>query len=166
VAGPWVDDADVKQAVADGLKKDVAGLKQQWDRIVARCVTRAYVDLRNFLIGRGFTAGQLDAWDDRRQYNLDQALYYSYLEGGGPEDQENFPYRRFDRVSALMKEDDPLTLMVNGVLQGPGAGEDAGTIGGGTINLAPDGIDYGTTFGLAAGRRNGMNAYGDELGNQ
>jgi hypothetical protein len=162
VAGPWVSEVDVKQAVADTIKKDVSALAAYWDRIVSRSVNRAYTDLRNFLIGRGFTAAQLDAWDDNRQYNLDQALYFSYVEGAGPEDQTDRDMRRFDRVSALMKEEDPLTLMISGVLQGPGAGEGSTSIGGGSITQAADGVDYGNVFGTRAGRQGGYNQYGDQ----
>lgn len=161
--GPWALVADVKQAVADGLKKDVADLKDYWVRIITRCVERGYADIKNYLIGRGYTMAQLDQWDDRVTYTFDQALFFCYVEGGGPEDQSERDIKRLDRLAWLLKEKDGIAISIGGVMTPPGAPDPAAGMGCGSLPLTNSGVDYGPTFGLKCNRRNGVNQFGDEL---
>jgi hypothetical protein len=167
----WTTEDAVRQRVANKLNKDPSlpntdhrGLVAKWDTIIPAAITRAEVDFRNLLVGRGFTSAQLDQWDDRAQYSEDQSFYYSITDGAS-QDEVADSVKRYDRVSMLMKvpAETPLTLMIGGTLTAPGGQGGAAAVGGGSINLAPDGVNYGTMFGLRVNRQNGRNQYGDEI---
>lgn len=167
----WVSADQVRGRVARKLSRDPAltqpdprALESKWDGIIPDAIQRAVTDLSNYLRGKGFTAAQLAAWDDAQVYSSDQAFYYAMIEGGSPEDRSDAgDLKRFDRVTYLMKLDDPLTLSIGGVLVVPGAADDISTMAAGTIAPAADGVPYGDLFGLARRRNAGLNQYGDEL---
>jgi hypothetical protein len=170
---PWATADDVKAAVADHLARDKSlafsdsnprALTLRWESIITRSLARAITDLRNFVVGRSFTAVQLAGWDDAYQYSLDQAFYYAIIEGASPDDQSDRDVSRFDRIKLMMKGDDPLALMINGVMVVAGGEDNGGAIGGGTLTPAPDGVNYGDLFGVSSRRQpGGLNQYGDDI---
>ena len=61
-------------------------------------------DVSNLLRGRGYTDAQLDGWDDRVSYNLDQSLFWAYIEGGGPAEQSERDVKELDHRKQLADE--------------------------------------------------------------
>lgn len=168
---PWATYEDVRQMVADGLKKEAYGptpngLKDAWQRIIQRSLNRAITDLTNAIRGKNFTQGQIEAWDDAYQYSLDQAYFFAMVEGCRDlitGDTVIDPPKRFDRVGMMIAQKDPLTLSIGGAIVTGGGTSPGATIGGGTINTNTGGVDFGTTFGTPGGRRGGFNQYGDPI---
>jgi hypothetical protein len=164
VPGPYIVVNDLLDAIAQGLKKgDRANLKAYWTPIAGRCVERGWRDVSNLLRGRGYTDAQLDGWDDRVSYNLDQSLFWAYIEGGGPAEQSERDVKELDHRKQLA--DDSFALRISGVMVAPGGTTDdgAGGVGSGTLPVTSDGTDYGTTFGLRVNRLGGVNQYGDDV---
>lgn len=132
MAGPWVLAADLKQDVADILKEaDVANLEPRWDRQIPRAISTAYADLTGTLLGKGYTIEQLDQWDNREQFNRQQALFWLYTESGlgiGNDDKE---INKLDRRKELAES---TTIMINGVPVAPGSTDSVGGVGGGLIS--------------------------------
>lgn len=164
MAGPYITTGTLLDAIAQGLKKgDAAALKPYWTPIAVRCVERGWRDIRNALAGKkGYTEAQLDGWDDRVSYNLDQSLFWAYIEGGGPADQAENDIKALDHRKELAGED--FLIAVNGVYVTPGAEVGSGAnMAAGDLTIQAQGIDYGTTFGLGVFRDAGSNEYGDTL---
>lgn len=146
MAGPWISEADLKQKVADILKKDVGDLDAYWDRHVATARTDGYGDIAARLLGRGYTMSQLDAWDDRVKYNRHQALYWLFVEGYLPTDADDREINKLDHRKEL--EDPGITLMINGQAVPPGSTDetDGGSVGGGVIDESDYRITTDTEF--------------------
>lgn len=162
--GPWITTAELRTALKDTLHVEDVELETFWAGIITRCVDRGYVDLKNYLMALGYSMAQLDAWDDRKIYTLDQSLYFAYIEGGGPEDQSDRDMKRFDRITLLMKmESNVVALSIGGVMVKPGGEGSGAMVGSGRMEIHNAGIDYGTSFGLVVNRRNGKNQYGDDI---
>lgn len=161
--GPWITPLDLTTTLEQGLKVGTGALESYWVGIIARCVERGYVDIKNYLMGKGYTLAQLDAWDDRTIYTRDQSLFYAYIEGGGPEDQSERDIKRLDRLTLLMKSEDAIALSIGGVMVRPDGTGSGAAINAGVLAVGNMGIDYGTTFGAKVNRRNGYNQYGDQL---
>lgn len=131
--GPWAIVADVKQEVADVLKKDVATLEAYWTRLITLTVNDGYNDCVARLLGRGYTMAQLDGWDDRVRYNRDQCLFWLFVRGFLPSASDD---REVDKLDHRKELETVTTIMVNGVAVPPGATDvDAGaSVGSGTIS--------------------------------
>ena len=131
MAGPWVLAAALEQDVKDILKlEEAATLEAYWTRLVEKARQTGYADLTEILLGRGYTIGQLDAWDNREVYNRQQSLFWLLTEtswGIGYDDKE---INKLDRRPQLLKA---ATIMVNGVPVAPAGTDASGGIGGGVI---------------------------------
>lgn len=75
MAGPWITTDQLLEAIADEITKPVDELAGYWTTRAQRAVQLGYSDLKNVLLLRGYTQEQLDAWDDREAYSIDQSLY-------------------------------------------------------------------------------------------
>jgi hypothetical protein len=162
--GPWIADADLLAAISQGIKKPLTGeggLRDYWTPIATRCVNRGYMDVRNALVAKGFTLAQLDAWDDRVQYNLDQSLYWAYIEGGGPADQSERDIKELNRAKQINATDQQFAIMINGAMVTPGGTGEAGGVGTGRLTLTTGAVDAYNTFGLRRRRTGQANQYGD-----
>ena len=166
--GPFITGDDLLTVIAAGLKTAKASLKSYWTEIAGRCVTRGWMDLATALLAKGYTEAQLDQWDDRVQYNTDQALFWAYTEGGGPtiEGQDN-NYNRFDRAAAFLKQPPAdIAIRIGGAMVAPGASGEAAAVASGCLNMAGGklGVHAGTSFGLKSQRREGgYNEFGDAI---
>ncbi|WP_439627490.1 hypothetical protein [Gemmata sp.] len=130
--GPWITAADLKQALADLLKQDLAALAPIYDRVAAQAVLSGYADVSTILFGKGYTAGQLDAWDNRVGVSTDQSLWRAALLVGGLGEYADKFVTALDRRKELM---DASTIMIGGVPVAPG-GTDVGGISHGRVTAA------------------------------
>lgn len=131
MAGPWYSAAQLKQKVADALKKDVDDLEEYWDNQCADAAATGYSDILGILMGKGYTMAQLDAWDTRVQFSRQQSLFWLLTEsslGIGYDDKE---INKLDRRKELQEA---VTIMINGEAVKPGATGDVSGIGGGVIS--------------------------------
>lgn len=71
----WVTLAEVKQAVADAVKRDLAEMPAALDRMAAQALEKAQGQIRGALNPRGFTEAQLLTWDRLHEFSFDQALF-------------------------------------------------------------------------------------------
>lgn len=129
--GPWISDATLKQKVADVLKKDVGDLDPYWDRFVAEANAAATNDIMEILLGKGYTLGQIDAWDSRTTYNIDIALYHALVKGAALADYNQETVDKLDRRKRLEEQ---AALLINGALVQPGAADTGGGAAGGVID--------------------------------
>lgn len=68
---PWITDAELKTELAGALGLAASSsLPTHFSSIlVTTANSRAYTKVRGVLMGRGFTAAQLDAWEARTDWN-------------------------------------------------------------------------------------------------
>lgn len=67
---PYITDATLKAAVAGSLGVDgPTALPAHWDKIVPWANRDAYQRIRAYMMGRGYTAAQVDAWEARAEFN-------------------------------------------------------------------------------------------------
>lgn len=132
MAGPWVTADNLKQEVADILKKDVSDLAAYWDRHVTRTRNDGYNDLVSRLAGKGYTPAQMDAWDDRERFNRDQALFWLYVKGAGLGAYDDKEINKLDHRKEL---ETATTIMIGGKAVAPGAEtvDDGASVGIGTM---------------------------------
>lgn len=154
--GPWFTGDQCYARVTNRLSSQTPADK--WVEICNDAANTAYTDLRNILANKGYTPGQMDAWDDRVTYSQDQAMFWAWVNGGqlAPGDEKA---DKLDRRKELIAS---VGIMINGVLTEPGADPAVG-VGSGSFAINRGGVDYGSTFGLRVNRQNGINQYGDPL---
>lgn len=160
---PFITTADLKQAVADSIHKDITKLHPLWDRLCADCVEAGYADIKNRLLIKGFTIAQVDAWDDGYRYNLDQSLFWALTRGAAFGENSDRDIAKLDHRKEL---ESPflVAIAVGGVMVTPGAvAGQGGQVATGSLLVQSDGTDYGTTFGLKVRRKDGKNQYGDDI---
>jgi hypothetical protein len=139
---PWITDADLKQALADLLKYDVLDLNPSWDRLVPLANADAAGDINSILLAKGFTAAQIDQWDNRVTYNRDIALYHLLVKGAALAAYDQTTVDKLDRRKML---EESAALMINGAIVTPGADDSAG-VGGGVIDDSNYRINMDTQF--------------------
>jgi hypothetical protein len=74
---PYVTNDAVKAQVARMLQTAPDNLPPQWDGLVDQGVRSGAADVRQQLIGKGFTLDQIESWDQLSQYVLDQAVFWA-----------------------------------------------------------------------------------------
>ncbi len=79
---PYITDSELREAVAGALGlASAADLPVHWTgRIVSSANTRGYNKLREVLIGRGFSAAQVAAWEGAANWNERLGVIYAFLE--------------------------------------------------------------------------------------
>ena len=113
-------------------------------------------------MGKGYTSGQLDGWDDRVRFNLDQSTFWALVRGAGLGGYEDRDYSKLDHRKEIEQS---ATIMIGGVAVAPSATNPGFGAEVGTMTFGNTGINYGTTFGLRTLRRGGVNQYGDSAVN-
>jgi hypothetical protein len=71
----WVTEAQVKQAVADALNRDISELTPRVDRIVTAAVERAQGQIRGAFFAFGYDEADLLGWSRLHTISFDQALF-------------------------------------------------------------------------------------------
>lgn len=79
---PYITDSVLRDAVAGALGlASASDLPLHWTvRLISSANTRAYNKLREVLIGRGFTAAQVAAWEGAANWNERLGVIYSFLD--------------------------------------------------------------------------------------
>lgn len=152
--GPWVTSEQLQQAVADDLHKgDRTALRSRWVAICDRSIVRGYRDIYTRLVAKGYTPAQLDAWDDRVSYTMDQALFWAFVEGSGLADYSDRDYNKLDHRKELAEES--FAIMINGqvVLPGLSAMDIGGSVLGGSLTTDVGEITGPSTFRTQYDRR-------------
>lgn len=104
--------------------RTVADLPQHWAEAIAAANDAAYQYCRRVLVGRGFSAAQLDTWDERRIYNRKIAVCMLFEEKGLPDE---IPPLTLDRVCKAREELLAADLLAGGVpLEPAGPGVNVG----------------------------------------
>ena len=89
---PWNTAPDIERQIADVLSlaggRDV--LTPAWQGIGATKLTEAYNLIRSVLIGRGYSAAQLDTWAARLDFEREIALLFA-LEEQAADRPESYP---------------------------------------------------------------------------
>lgn len=160
--GPYITRADLLIALKQDMRKTVSGLKPDWDGIADRAIARSWRDLKNRLMGKGYTEGQLDGWDDRVSFSMDQAIFYALTEGtdtfAADRDLSHLDHRKELEIPSFVG------IMSNGVIITPNTADpEAMEVSTGSLGMLGDGTDLGTTFGIGKLRAGGYNEYGDKL---
>jgi hypothetical protein len=164
MAGPYVSSATIKTKLADRLHKLEADLDARWDSIITDSIAAAYRDIRARMMNPtlGYTQAQLDAWDDRVSYSVDQTLFWCFVNGAGLDGYSDQDYSKLDHRKEL--ENPGFTMFSGGVIVEPGiiaAGN--GSIYSGDICQRSGGVDIHSTFRTEADRWAAMRR-GDTLG--
>ncbi len=118
----WITDAELKTAIAGAL--GVASSAELPAHIGTNLVTvangKAYKKLRAVLMGRGFTAAQLDDWEARTEWNTRLGVLYALLEAS--KRGEAYPTQLMEDYKQALEElkeeqivvADEIALPVNG----------------------------------------------------
>lgn len=131
---PWTTDLEIKKAVKSVLGADPTGpLASHWDELIARANPRGYRHVRAALIGRGYTASQLDAWESRTDWNRTAALYFAFHDAA-LNDETMLPH--VEHLWEQLKDLATLTTLVgdDGLILTPPAGR----VGHGSYRTADD----------------------------
>ena len=131
MAGPGITNAELKQLVADALKKDIADLESYWDGFVAKANAAAATDIASILRGKGYTADQVDAWDQRVTYNEDIGLYHALVKGAALAEYDQTTVDKLDRRKMLENSG---AILINGEAVPPGDTDAGGGASGGVID--------------------------------
>lgn len=143
MAGPWITNDQLKQSVADILKKDVATLAAYWTSFIASANQDAANDITSILMGKGFTQAQINAWDNRVTYNNDIALYLALVKGGALADYDQTTIDKLDRRKMLTEAG---AIMINGEIVSPGGADTGAGAAGGVIDDSNYRINMNTHF--------------------
>lgn len=130
-------EAKAKDRLGNGPDED---LPQRYASVVSDANTAAYQDIRRALLGRGFTVAQIDAWDDRVEFNRDLGLYWIFA--GQPNQSADDTW-----IEKLNRREELLTIpvLISGEVVEPG-GTSAKTIGWGLMDDTNDAITMDTRF--------------------
>jgi hypothetical protein len=136
VPGPWVTLEALSTALAADLHTPAAELPASWANVLPRALDRGYYQVRDALLARGYTAAQVDAWDRRAEFNLEQSLFWALTFGANLID--GFDPRAIEPRDGT-KLLATLTVTANGVPLFPAAGEN----GAGGLSVAGGRLDEG-----------------------
>jgi hypothetical protein len=108
--GPWLTDDEVKDRLAGilQLQGGRSALDPVWDEVVLRCHASAWKAVRSILMGRGYSALQLDSWDERQEYEGDVAAAFCLRDPAAPQTET---FRRMEgEESDYAVPDDPVVV--------------------------------------------------------
>jgi hypothetical protein len=145
----FLTDLQTYEAIRQTLQASTGkALSPTWNGINQSAHAWAYNLIYTTLLARGFSAAQINAWDQGADYERDLTLYRAFLQGAALHRLDSDFIKLFDRSKALEK----VSVSNVGVWQAPA--DTPGTVGTGKINTAggvfnfdPDdhrGHDYGT----------------------
>lgn len=123
---PFVTNMQVQTAIASRLKlTDVTKVPASVIAMITDAINRGYQDIVSKLQGRGYTAGQVAAWDRAYEFNLDLAMFWTAVQSMNLE-ADDLWVQKLDR----RKELDSVAVMIGGNLVNPG------TTGGGQVGFS------------------------------
>ncbi len=129
----YISDAQFLQDLTDTLKKGNITLTTSWANLAPQAHSRGYSKLVSTLLGRGFLAAQITAWDDGAVYERDLSLYFALVRGGVLDAFD----AKFIELLDVRKEICALTAIpIGGVWQPPGG--TAGQAEVGAIDTSTD----------------------------
>lgn len=111
--GPYIADDVLRQRVQDAYGSD---LQPWWDTVVTDSNHSAAGSIDAILGNRGFTPAQIAQWDQRKDYNIDIGMFWSFTKGGIPAGYSDLMISKLDR----RKELESVPVLVNGVVVTPG----------------------------------------------
>ena len=139
----FLEDDEVLSAVAITLKKtpdELVGSAPYWAALVQQAHVSAYQDVVGRLLARGFSKGQVDAWDRGAEFERDLTVFWALTRGGMLEAFSDLSMKPMDR----RKELDTVQVFVRGVYINPDSGQHGpGLCSYGSINDARMGIFNG-----------------------
>lgn len=97
----WITDAELRVEFAAAVGTDPKELSDQWDSLIPRAVQAGYADIVSILAAKGYTAAQLNQWDFRVTYNLDQSIYWLGVNGAALSDFDLDALKLRDRTKVL-----------------------------------------------------------------
>jgi len=111
VPGPWLTDQEVRDRLAAilQLQGGAADLDPFWDESITRGHSAAWKAIRSILVGRGYTAVQLDSWDERKEYESDIAAAW-ILRDGAADQTDRFPRQEGDNSDYEVPADVEVTI--------------------------------------------------------
>lgn len=130
----YIDDATLKQRVADVLKRGAAsGLAEYWDRIVPRANRAAYDEIVGALASRGYSSATIQSWDRGAEFQEMLGLFWCGQYGAAHfQNDEGDLFREWDRREELRT----VPVLVAGELQSPSVG--GGPIGYGAMKTGKE----------------------------
>lgn len=112
-----ISDATLKTAVAKRLGfADSSGLSSKWDAIVTDANSWAWREIQRKLGARGYTATQIDAWDDGAEYNTKLGLFWALTNGEGLQAFDVPALRSLDCRAELQS----VQIVIGGAVTSPG----------------------------------------------
>lgn len=143
---PWISGQQVLQRIADDVLsgKDVGTLPPKYLRAAEQAARIATAQIRSILKLRGWTATQVEGWDDRVAYATDLATFLAAPRCVGIGDYNLDALKELDCREYLRESPE---LSVGGAPQAPSPDAAVGGAAAGTLDAAAaafDGFDAGT----------------------
>lgn len=123
---PWIPDAKVYEAVAAILMRGgttTTTANAQYAEICAEANRLAVADLTRILALKGYSADQINSWDDRGRYSLDQAIFWALTRATGLGNYTDTNINKYDRRAELERAP---AILIGGVPVKPGPSEVGG----------------------------------------
>lgn len=129
----WITDPQLKAAIA--MRRHLASsssLPSNVVDVVPRANASAYGRIRAVLLGRGFTAAEADAWDDRRQWNEDLGVTWAEWRTGDPADRP----QSLEEIKWLLEQLETVPILIDGAIVTPSGS--ASRVGYGSFDTTDD----------------------------
>lgn len=138
---PYLTDAALESKAHDRLGLAASeDLPDRYASVVTDANTAAYQDIRRALLRRGFTQAQIDAWDDRVEFNRDIGLYWIFA-GQPNQSADDTWIEKLNRREEL----ETVAVMIDGEVVEPGA-TGSRPIGWGLLDDSNDAVTMDTRF--------------------
>ncbi len=146
--GPYITDAQLKEAVAAALGTTAADLAaDQWDPIIAGANFSAANDIVQALTLLGHSVTNIDAWDQAADFNRDLGTFWALARGAGLGAYNAPQLKALDRRDELRKM---TALIIGGVPVAPTPNET--TVGGITHGQTGIAARLNAEFDVLSGR--------------
>lgn len=118
----YITDDALRDAVAAANTANSAGaLPAHWTSIIPSANRFAYNRIRSVLFNRGFTPAQVDAWDERADWNEQVGVVVAFWRASKSDEDRGEAFRR--EYEALMAELVDAAIIIDGEIVNPsGAG--------------------------------------------
>lgn len=140
--GPWITADGLLDYAAATLKVAKADLPALWTTIATQAVAQSYGDLLQIMAGKGYSIGQLDAWDSRVAFSNTQGLYRLGSMGGGFASYDKEFFEQFNLIEFLTASG---IVTTGGEAVAP-AGNDLGGIRTGVLDSVDSVLDPNSTL--------------------
>lgn len=131
---PYITDAVIKAGLAARLGYSQDEQESHWDTLARNGNNAAYGMIRRALVARGYSATQIDQWDDREEFNLNLAICYAIRHGATT---RNYDQQAIDKICQQYTEElKTVSLLVSGELVTPSGA--VGSVSRGTLSTDND----------------------------